>query len=136
MQALIAEPAGPHTDARLFVARCERQIVAGALALRCGRSVHYFWGGTDRHFDKPFGGVAVHWGVMKWGIEQGLARYDLEGINPKSNPGVYQFKVRAGGEEVVLPGQVGYGLDWRGRWMLSLGRRLSRRPGRRGIGAE
>ena len=42
---------------------------------------------------------------MEWAVSQGCTRYDLEGIDPDNNPGVYAFKKKMGGEEVDLAGK-------------------------------
>ena len=106
--------------AQLFVARVEGVIAAGAFTFKCGHSLHYLWGATDRSYSKQCVGEAVQWGVIKWGFEKGVQRYDLEGINPESNPGVYKFKSRMGGEEVALYGQRGFSLNALGKVALAL----------------
>lgn len=126
IQALLREPHGGGAEARLFVARYEGALAAGAVVLRCGDSLHYFWGATDRDFAKQSVGEAVQWGVMEWAIEQGLTRYDLEGVNPEGNPGVYKFKKRMGGDEVLLAEQSAYPLNRRGTLALTLRKRLGR----------
>ena len=92
-------------EARLLLARHEGQIAAGAFLMRCGRSLHYFWGATDRRYAKQNVGEAVQWAAIEWGLDRGCVRYDLEGVDPRGNPGVYAFKRKMGGEEVELAGQ-------------------------------
>lgn len=84
-------------SAHLFVARVPGGLGAGACILRCGRSVHYLWGASDRRHAKFRAGEAVQWAVIEWAIEQGCELYDLEGIDPVKNPGVYEFKKKMGG---------------------------------------
>lgn len=93
-----------HAEARLFIARANADMAAGAFIMRLGRSIHYMWGGTDRRFSKDQVGEAVQWGAMLWGISQGCKRYDLEGIDARTNPGTYYFKTKMGGDEISLPG--------------------------------
>jgi lipid II:glycine glycyltransferase (peptidoglycan interpeptide bridge formation enzyme) len=98
----------------LFVARHNGVMGAGACVIRCGRSAHYFWGASDRSFARYRMGEAVQWAVISWAIEQGCNRYDLEGIDPVNNPGVYDFKKKMGGEEVTLEGIKYFPLRLRG----------------------
>jgi lipid II:glycine glycyltransferase (peptidoglycan interpeptide bridge formation enzyme) len=122
LRALVCAPATGAVEARLFVARLGAALAAGALVLRSGRSLHYFWGGVDRRFPKQRAGEAVQWGVMDWALENGIERYDLEGIDPERNPGTYRFKIKMGGRPVELPGKRAYPLGAAGRVALSVGR--------------
>lgn len=90
-------------ETRLFVARHQGRIGAGAVVMRCGRNSHYLWGGVDRELSGYRTGEAVQWGVMQWAVRQGCKLYDLEGIDPVSNPGTYKFKKKMGGVIVGLP---------------------------------
>ena len=101
-------------SAHLFLARVPGGLGAGACILRCGRSAHYFWGASDRKYAKFRTGEAVQWAVIEWAVEQGCDLYDLEGIDPIKNPGVYEFKKKMGGVEVTLEGLNYQPLDWRG----------------------
>jgi lipid II:glycine glycyltransferase (peptidoglycan interpeptide bridge formation enzyme) len=59
---------------------------------------------------------------MDWALENGIERYDLEGIDPERNPGTYRFKIKMGGRPVELPGKRAYPLGAAGRVALSVGR--------------
>jgi lipid II:glycine glycyltransferase (peptidoglycan interpeptide bridge formation enzyme) len=104
MKYLLKE-GGPGVNAQLFVAKLNGEVKAGAFIMRCGTSLHYFWGAVDRTSPKLRAGEAVHWAVIEWGVAQGCSLYDLEGINPRGNPGVYEFKRKMGGEEIFMPGK-------------------------------
>ena len=54
------------------------------------------------------------------------SRYDLEGIDPVGNPGVYQFKKKMGGVEVVLQGMEVVPLSLVGRVAVGVGQFLKR----------
>ena len=41
---------------------------------------------------------------MEAAREEGCRWYDLGGIDPQNNPGVYHFKSGFGGEEIIVPG--------------------------------
>jgi GNAT acetyltransferase-like protein len=92
-------------EARLFLARQNGVIRAGAFIIRCGRSLHYFWGATDRSPPQVGAGEAVQWAVIEWGLAKGCTRYDLEGIDSVRKLGTYFFKKKMGGTEVTLPGK-------------------------------
>jgi len=96
---------GDEVEARLFLARLKGALRAGVFVIRCGRSLHYFWGGTDRSPPQVRAGEAAHWAAIEWGLAQGCTRYDLEGIDPKENLGTYVFKKKMGGTEVTLSGK-------------------------------
>lgn len=123
---LLHSPSSPDTEARLFLARFEGKIAGGALVLRCGRSLHYFWGASDRAFARQRPGEAVQWAVMEWALSQGLEVYDLEGIDPENNPGVCAFKRKMGGEEITLSGKHAFPLRIVGRVALTAGRWLKK----------
>ena len=127
MKLLLARDPWEQTESRLFIARYQGEMAAGVSVLRCGSSIHYIWGATQRKFGKHYVGEAVQWGVIEWAIKEGLARYDLEGINPENNPGVYKFKKRMGGEEIELSGQVGYPLNVQGKLALFIKQKLNNR---------
>lgn len=121
VMALLCDVSTPDTEAQLFLARSEGCIAAGALVLRCGKTLHYFWGTSDRTFSKQRPGEAVQWGVIEWAIEQGLETYDLEGIDPVHNNGVSAFKRKMGGVEVEMAGMYSHPLNLRGRLALKAG---------------
>lgn len=115
IQRLLRAQTIPDVEARLFVARCSGRVGAGALAFRCGPSVHYFGGASDRAFTKQHPGEAVHWSIVEWGLSRGCRCYDLEGIDPHGNPGTYAFKKKMGGDEVALFGRQVEALDLKGQ---------------------
>jgi len=115
MQRLLDAQYSKNVEARLFVGRVGEVIAAGAFILRCGKSIHYFWGATDRKFNRERSSEAVQWAVIEWALGQGCTLYDLEGIDPVNNPGVYSFKKKMGGDEIILSGKSFKGLSQKGR---------------------
>lgn len=110
----------------LYVGDIGGVIAGGALVARSGRYLHYFWGASDRRFSKYRVSEAIHWQVIQDGVAAGMVRYDLEGIDPVGNPGVYQFKRKMGGDEMALCGKEVTPLSWSGRIAVGAGRRLGR----------
>ncbi len=115
MRTLLDGSTAGGTGAHLFVARIGTAVAAGAFILRCGTSIHYMWGATDRSAPKLALGEATQWAVLEWAADRGIERFDLEGIDPRNNPGVYAFKKKLGGEEIVLRGRRAQSLGMRGR---------------------
>ena len=126
LRSLLDAGGSPDAEARLFVARYHGHLAGGAAVLRCGRSLHYFWGGVDRAFSKQRTGEAVQVAILNWAIDQGVERYDLEGIDAVGNPGTYHFKMKMGGREVDLRGRRAHPLGVLGHVALEIGRRLGR----------
>lgn len=110
----------------LYVADIGGVIAGGALVARSGRHLHYFWGASDRRFSRYRVSEAIQWQIIQDGVNSGMVRYDLEGIDPTGNPGVYQFKRKMGGREVTLQGTETTPLSWVGRVAVGVGRRLGR----------
>lgn len=113
-------------EMRLYVGELAGELAGGAVVARCGRHLHYFWGASDRRFSKYRVSEAIQWQIIQDGVNSGMVRYDLEGIDPTGNPGVYQFKRKMGGCEVALQGMEATPLSWVGRVAVGVGRRLGR----------
>ena len=110
----------------LYVGEVDGVIAGGALVARCGQHLHYLWGASDRRFSKYRVSEAVQWQVIQDGVASGMTRYDLEGIDPEGNPGVYEFKRKMGGHEVTLQGMETMPLSWVGSVAVGVGQRLGR----------
>lgn len=128
LQLLQASQTDAPVEARLFIATLDGVIAGGAFVLRAGSHLHYLWGAVDRACSRARAGEALQWAVIEWGLGRNCTRYDLEGIDPLSNPGTYQFKKKMGGTEIQLQPQIERALDWRGALVLQalqLKRRLA-----------
>lgn len=110
----------------LYVAEVCGEMAAGALIATSGSHIHYLWGASDRRFSKYRVGEAVQWQVIQDGVAAGMTRYDLEGVDPVGNPGVYEFKRKMGGREVTLHGLEVTPLSIFGHIAVGVGRRLGR----------
>jgi hypothetical protein len=105
MRALLAKGANGSVEAQLLLARLKGEIAGGVFLIRCGRSLHFFWGGSDRRFSKDRVSEALHWHAIQWALQSGCSRYDLEGLDKARNAGTYVFKKKMGGREVALRGK-------------------------------
>ena len=110
----------------LYVGEVGGKLAGGALVAKSGRHLHYFWGASDRRFSKCRVSEAIQWQIIQDGVASSMERYDLEGIDPVGNPGVYEFKRKLGGTEVVLQGMEVSPLSWVGRVAVGVGRRLGK----------
>ena len=126
MQQLLRSTSALGQEMHLFLAKHEGKIGAGVFVARSGRHAHYFWGASDRALSRQRVGEAVQWAVIEWALAQGCNRYDLEGIDPINNPGVYAFKKKMGGDEVRLRGKFTTPLNWRGAVIQFSGRLTGR----------
>ena len=122
MQLLLRHSTAPDQDMRLFLAIHEGKISAGAFVARSGQHAHYLWGAADRALSRQRVGEAVQWAAIEWAVSHGCTRYDLEGIDPVNNPGVYAFKKKMGGDEVMLCGKSIQSLNMCGKLIELAGR--------------
>jgi len=99
---LLNAPNSSNTEARLFIASCNGEIAAGAFIYRCGHSIHYMNGTSNRNYATERPGDLLHWSVIVWALGEGCTWYDLEGIDPVGNPGTYDFKKKISGEQITL----------------------------------
>lgn len=112
----------------LYVGEVDGVMAGGALIATSGSHIHYMWGASDRRFSKYRVSEALQWQAIQDGVAAGMTRYDLEGIDPVGNPGVYEFKRKMGGREVILQGIEVIPLSLPGRVAVAVGRRLGRLP--------
>lgn len=109
-------------DAVLLFALIEDRPVAGVIAARFGAEAIYMYGGSSTAHRAHGAGFFLQFEAMRWAREQGCRRYDLWGIPMQDPPstgaadgdrvagtrgddwrGLYEFKVRFGGEIVAYP---------------------------------
>jgi lipid II:glycine glycyltransferase (peptidoglycan interpeptide bridge formation enzyme) len=91
--------AEPH---RMQVLICEdRGIpVAGLVVSAMGDSAIYLLGATSHAGLNTKGAYLLQWTMIQWLKENGIRWYDLGGIDPEGNPGVYSFKRGLSGTDV------------------------------------
>lgn len=109
-------------DAVLLFALIEDEPVAGVIAARFGDEAIYMYGASSTRHRAHGAGFFLQFEAMRWARERGCLRYDLWGI-PEEDPtstagedggrvagtraddwrGLYEFKVRFGGEILSYP---------------------------------
>ena len=99
---------GPQKMIVLIAAR-ESVPVAGLVATAIGHTGIYLLGATSNEGMKSKGSYLLQWRMLNRLKELGCQAYDLGGINPEGNPGVYHFKQGMGGEECRQLGRFGRG---------------------------
>lgn len=96
------------------LAECERflisivydddQPVAGHVSSLLGDTSVYLLGATNTAGLANKAAYLVQWAVIQMAKERGCCFYDLGGIDPDRNPGVYHFKKGIGGFDITAPG--------------------------------
>jgi hypothetical protein len=77
---------------RIMICQDKGTPVAGLVTSAMGDSAIYLLGGTNEEGLKSQGAYLLQWTMIKWLKERGIRWYDLGGIDPERNPGVYSFK--------------------------------------------
>jgi lipid II:glycine glycyltransferase (peptidoglycan interpeptide bridge formation enzyme) len=99
---------------KMLVLICEKDGVpmAGLTATGVGDTGIYLLGATSNEGMKFKGSYLLQWRMMQWLKERGCHWYDLGGINPDRNPGVYHFKTGFGGVDSLQCPRLRYSSDW------------------------
>jgi hypothetical protein len=93
----------------VVVARQNGAPCAGAIYSAIGNTALYLFGGTDEVGMQSSASYLVQWQIVQELIGRQVAYYDLNGINPDTNPGTYHFKKGLAGKltpEVTFAPQV------------------------------
>lgn len=109
-------------DAVLMFAVVEETPVAGAIVARFGDEAIYMYGASSTKLRAHGAAFYLQYELMRWARERGSSRYDMWGIPPHDPDtsvaesgvklasshgddlrGLYEFKVRFGGEQVRYP---------------------------------
>jgi len=87
---------------RMQILICEREgaPVAGLVASAMGDSAIYLLGATSDNGLNAKGSYLLQWTLIQHLKENGLKWYDLGGIDPERNPGVFHFKRGLSGTDV------------------------------------
>jgi lipid II:glycine glycyltransferase (peptidoglycan interpeptide bridge formation enzyme) len=96
----IQEALGESQRMRILICEDKGVPVAGLVASAMGDSAIYLLGATSDDGLNSKGSYLLHWTLIGWLKERGVKSYDLGGIDPEGNPGVYHFKRGFSGAEV------------------------------------
>jgi len=99
------QPQLPESE-RLHVAIAwvEGRPAAGVVASMHGDTAVYLLGASNDLGRTTNAAYLLQWRVIEAAVQHGCTWYDLGGIDPERNPGVYRFKQRMGGAERSSPG--------------------------------
>ena len=88
---------------KLKILICEHQgkPVSSIVCSAIGNTGIYLLGATHDEGLNTKGAYLLQWTMIKWLKENGFMFYDLGGIDPEGNPGVYHFKQGFSGQDVT-----------------------------------
>jgi CelD/BcsL family acetyltransferase involved in cellulose biosynthesis len=98
------EAALPAERFRVTVARRDGEVVAGHVASCLGDTSVYLLGASLPAGLEAKAGYLLQWRAIEEARKRGLVWYDLGGIDPVGNVGVYHFKKGLSGIDVTAPG--------------------------------
>lgn len=98
--ARIQEKLSPGEKMRVALAGQSGRLHAGMVATALGETGIYLLGATGQEGLKSKASYLLQWRMIEYLRTMGCRSYDLGGINPRRNPGVYHFKSGIGGAEV------------------------------------
>jgi lipid II:glycine glycyltransferase (peptidoglycan interpeptide bridge formation enzyme) len=85
---------------RIMICVREGVPVAGIVSSAMGDSASYLLGATSNDGLNAKGAYLLQWTLIQWLRENDFKWYDLGGIDPERNPGVYHFKSGLSGIDV------------------------------------
>jgi lipid II:glycine glycyltransferase (peptidoglycan interpeptide bridge formation enzyme) len=97
------------------IARVDGEPAAGVVASILGDTAVYLLGASNEVGRKSKAAYLLQWRAIEAATELGCSSYDLGGVNPDANPGVYRFKDRMGGVDLsaptyeIAPGRIRHG---------------------------
>jgi lipid II:glycine glycyltransferase (peptidoglycan interpeptide bridge formation enzyme) len=81
-----------NTKMKILICRLDDKPCATAVCSTIGKTGLFLFGATNELGMETKASYLIHWSIIQWLREEGCTYYDLNGINPTSNPGTYQFK--------------------------------------------
>jgi len=83
---------------KIMLCKTGPTLCAGLICSAIGNTAIYLFGATSDIGLKSRGSYLLHWKLIEGLKRNGVAYYDLHGINPEANPGTYKFKADLCGE--------------------------------------
>lgn len=77
---------------KVWLCKEDGKLCSGLICSTMGDTAVYLYGATSDAGLKSRGSYLLHWKLIQWLKEIGVATYDLHGINPATNPGTHKFK--------------------------------------------
>jgi hypothetical protein len=88
----------PELNMRVLVCKKDGEPVSIAIYSKIGNRGIYLLGATGNNGLELRGSNLLHWEIIKRLKAAGCAFYDLGGVNPQTNPGVFRFKEELAGK--------------------------------------
>jgi len=110
--------------AKLYCASLRSRLQGGLLIMIVGKTMQLIFSVAVRGEQSP--SRILHWTAIKAALNAKVTRYDLGGMDPVGNPGVYEFKRQLRGQLVTIPPIRGSALTLRGRIALMAGKALGK----------
>jgi lipid II:glycine glycyltransferase (peptidoglycan interpeptide bridge formation enzyme) len=85
---------------QVFLSEKDGTVMNALVVSAMGDTAVYLLGATSDEGLKLKGAYLLQWRAIQWLKERNCRWYELGGIDPVQNPGVYEFKSGFGGEEV------------------------------------
>jgi lipid II:glycine glycyltransferase (peptidoglycan interpeptide bridge formation enzyme) len=82
---------------KIMLCRSGQDVCAGLVCSAIGKTAIYLFGATSNAGMKSRGSYLLHWNLVQCLKQNRVAIYNLNGINPQTNPGTYRFKNDLGG---------------------------------------
>jgi lipid II:glycine glycyltransferase (peptidoglycan interpeptide bridge formation enzyme) len=92
---------------RVLICKKNDEPVSTAIYTKIGERGIYILGATGNNGLKLNGSNLVHWEIIKRLKDAGCKYYDLGGVNPKTNPGVFRFKEGLSGKNGLIANHIG-----------------------------
>jgi len=97
---------------RIFLCEKDGKKLNAIIVSALGETGIYLLGATSEEGLRAKGAYLLQWRAVQWLKEQDCRWYDLGGINPETNPGVFHFKSGLGGQDVLQLGVFELSGDW------------------------
>jgi hypothetical protein len=89
----------PDLKMRIMVCEFEREPICAAICSAIGDTGIYLFGATADKGLKLNGSYVLQWRIIEWLKERNCRWYDLGGVDPIGDPGVYHFKKGLAGKD-------------------------------------
>jgi len=114
----ICESLPENLKLRIFICRQQGAPVSAIVCSAVGHTGVYLLGATNDLGLKAQGAYLLQWRMIKWLKENGFQHYDLGGIDPARNPGVYHFKKGFSGQDVSRMARFECCEDFLSSWLM------------------
>ena len=85
---------------KVFLCEKDGKPIAGLVGSAMGDTGVYLFGATNEQGMAAKGSYLLQWRMIEWLKQLDVTHYDLGGISPERNPGVYHFKQGLSGNDV------------------------------------